>query len=154
MNWDTVATVIPIVVAILALFLSWSADRRAKDAARSRLFLDLRAQLVQVHEGLPSTYRDPTWTPTEIDEKHAVRRYWYHAFNEWFITNRLNRRHMKELWDQYYADAVLAGLEHRGLREFFKEMTEPEAERPGQYWRDFREELERLWRQRHPTSEF
>ena len=46
----------------------------------------------------------------------AVLAYWHHTFDEWYVTNHLNHKHMKELWDEFYAPAILSGMRHEGLR--------------------------------------
>ena len=98
-----------VVVSIMAFGLSWSADARAKVAARAQLFLTLRTRFLSVIENLPPTFRDPNWDASDKEGRSAAIRYWHHAFDEWFVTNCLDEKLMRNLWDQYYSEAVLSG---------------------------------------------
>src|ERR1700745_1295631 len=98
------------VVSVGAFLISWRADDRSKVAARAQLFLDLRTQFLKILEDLPPSYADPDWHATDPDRRAAAIRYWHHAFDEWYLTQCLNKRLMSQLWDQYYSSAMLAGL--------------------------------------------
>lgn len=140
------------IVAIAAFILSLRTDARAKVAARTKLFLDLRDRFFEVHKGLPNTYADPDWYPSTLEERTAIIRYWHHAFNEWYVTTCLDDKHMRLLWNKFFSDAVLSGLRHNGLRRVAVEITQPEMELKGAYWKRFRYELDRIWRKHHPED--
>jgi len=58
---------------------------------------------------------------------------------------------MRQLWDQFYFNAVLAGLRHDGLRKTLIELTKGDAEL-NKLWIDFQQELDRVWAQDHPND--
>src|SRR5215510_5856518 len=121
-------------IALAAFFLSWRADRRAAALARTQMFLELRTKFLEVYKRLPSFEKSASdYTP---EEKAAVLAYWHHTFDEWYVTNRLNHKHMKELWDEFYAPSILAGMRHDGLRVVLFAMIDAEDEF-GEYRRSF-----------------
>ncbi len=129
-------------VALAAFFLSWRADARAAALARTQMFLELRTRFLEVFQQLPPFDKPASdYTP---EEKAAVLAYWHHTFDEWYVTNRLNHKHMKELWDDFYIPAVLAGMRHPGLREVLFQMIEAEDEF-GEYHRSFGDAMRTLW---------
>ena len=82
-------------IALAAFFLSWRADRRAAALARTRMFLELRTRFLEVYQRLPSFDKPASdYTPKQ---RAAVLAYWHHTFDEWYITNHLNQKHMKKL---------------------------------------------------------
>jgi hypothetical protein len=138
-----------VIVALAAFWLSVRADARSRAAARTPLYLELRTRFLEVYAELPPRYSDPGWEPTSPEEEAAVMRYWHHTFDEWYMTNRLNEKHMRELWIKYYSSAILSGLKHRGLRKVLIKMTS-RAEEFGIYWKDFRNKLTSMWKETHP----
>ena len=131
-------------VALAAFFLSWRSDARAKVLARTQMFLELRTRFLEVFQRLPPFDKpSSSYTP---EEKLVVLSYWHHAFDEWYVTNRLSHKHMKELWNEFYAPAVLAGMRHQGLRDVLFNMIE-EQEGFGEYRRSFGEAMKKLWDQ-------
>ena len=83
----------------------------------------------------------------------AVLAYWHHTFDEWYVTNHLNHKHMKELWDEFYAPAILSGMRHEGLRVVLFSMIEAEDEF-GEYRRSFGDAIKRLWKTRKSGRAF
>ena len=140
-----------LVVAVSAFWLAWQADRRGQTAARSQLFLDLRTRFLEVLEGLPPEYRNPDWEASDPQHRAAAIRYWHHAFDEWYVTKRLNEKLMRQLWDAFYSRAVLAGMRHNGLRKTLIEMLKTQVDL-AELWTDFRAELDRLWTEDHPRD--
>jgi hypothetical protein len=139
------------VVSSLAFWVAWRADLRGQVAARTQLFLDLRTRFLEVHSGLPAQYRDPNWDASDPAHRAAAVRYWHHAFDEWYTTRRLNERLMRRLWDDYYVNAVCAGLRYNGLRRTIIDITRPGIE-VAPVWQEFRRELDRIWAREHPAN--
>jgi hypothetical protein len=62
---------------------------------------------------LPKNYLVLDHLNVKEDEKDAMFRYWYHAFDEWFITQKLHatvlgvrRLGLSKLWWLYYRPAI------------------------------------------------
>ena len=60
---------------------------------------------------------------------------------------------MKELWDEFYAPAILSGMRHAGLREVLFHMINAEDEF-GEYRRRFGDAMKKLWESRESVREF
>lgn len=138
-------------LSALAAFISIRADARSKVAARSQVYLALRARFFEVHAQLPPGYADPDWRPTLKGERAAATRYWHHAFDEWYATTRLDPGLLRSLWQQYFSGAVISGLRHNGLRAHLLESVALRGEHD-ELWMSFVSEMERLWRRSHPES--
>jgi hypothetical protein len=137
-------------VALAAFFLSWRSDARARVLARTQMFLELRTRFLEVFQRLPPFDKpSSSYTP---EEKLVVLSYWHHAFDEWYVTNRLSHKDMKELWDEFYAPAVLAGMEHQGFRDVLFNMID-EQEGFGEYRRSFGKAMKKLWESREIRSD-
>lgn len=78
-------------VAAAAFALAWRVDFRARKTGQTQLYLDLKRRFMEVQGALPPRYPDPQWEATSEDEREAIRWYWYHCFDEWYVTNRLNK---------------------------------------------------------------
>jgi hypothetical protein len=123
-------------VSVIAFVTALRADARGRAVTRTQIFLDLRTRFLDVLEGLPAEYRDPGWDASEPADRAAAVRYWHHAFDEWYVSRRLNAALMKEQWSQFYLPAIRSGLEHPGLERTLRYMltTQPTLAR---LWSDF-----------------
>jgi len=139
------------VVSVCAFAISWRTELRAQTAARTQMFLDLRKRFQDVLEKLPPRYREPDWLATDPKERAVAIRYWHNAFDEWYVTRRLNDRLMRPLWDGFYSTALVAGLGHTGLRKTLVEMAGKDIPL-AELWVDFRRDLDGLWSRRHPQD--
>jgi hypothetical protein len=136
-------------IALAAFFLSWRADRRAAALARTQMFLELRTKFLDVYQRLPSFDKPASdYTPKQ---RAAVLAYWHHTFDEWYVTNHLNQKHMKKLWDEFYAPAVLAGMRHEGFRMVLFGMIDAEDDF-GEYRRNFGDAMKQLWGSRESVQ--
>src|SRR5262245_43696849 len=113
------------------------------------MFLELRTRFREIFQRLPP-FDKPSSSYTR-KEKLAVLCYWHQTFDEWYVTNHLSQKHMKELWDEFYVPAVLAGMNHQGLRDVLFSMIE-EQEGFGEYRRSFGEAMKKLWESRASHS--
>jgi hypothetical protein len=148
-NAETAAAIAATVVALAAFLLSWRSDRRAQLLARTQMFLELRTTFLDVYQRLPSF--DKPASDYTSEEKAAVLAYWHHAFDEWYVTNHLDPKHMKDLWNEFYAPAILAGMRHEGLREVLFDMIDSEDEL-GEYRRSFGNAMKKLWESRESAQ--
>src|SRR5258708_29153601 len=93
---------IPLIAALIALFgvlVSLLITLRTTNSfARAQLYLELRKRFSEVNKDLPRhrpDYHDETWTPIpEPDDKakkdfKSLEAYWYHTFDEWYVTRKL-----------------------------------------------------------------
>jgi hypothetical protein len=140
-----------LIVSVGAIMLALSADARAKVAARAQLFLTLRTRFLDVLEDLPANYMAPDWDASNPEQRAAAIRYWHHAFDEWYVTERLDKKLMHQLWAQYYREATRAGLKHNGLRRALVAMRDTDEEL-AKLWSDYLEEVNSLWSEGHPRN--
>lgn len=138
------------VIALAAFFLAFRADSRAKELAMTQMFLALRSRFLDVYLRLPPVQR-PVSEYTD-DDKAAVLAYWHHSFDEWYVTTQLSHKHMKKLWKEFYAPAILSGMRHSSYREVLFEIIESEGEF-GEYRRGFDKAVKKLWESRRATSD-
>lgn len=144
MNLELIISALSFVIAALAFLYSKRADDRAKIMARGNLFLELRSRFNAIYEGLPQGYREPGWRADGHAEKQAVRRYWHHCFDEWYLTNRINQKYMDVLWKEYFSDGVTAGARHDGLWEILVKMSNFKDQEKKNLWKDFYTAVEKL----------
>jgi len=152
MNFDAnfitaVGAIAALPVSIAATYISMRADARSKVAAKTQVYLALRSRFIEVHEQLPASYSDQGWRPVTEAEKGAVARYWHHAFDEWYITTRLDHALLSSLWRDFFSGAVLSGLGHNGLRAHF--VNDRGRSEHDSMWKQFSEVIERQWRASH-----
>ncbi len=52
------------------------------------------------------------WTAQSLTSKQcrALERYWFNAFDEWYITQKLNRFTFDALWKNYYKEAITCSV--------------------------------------------
>ena len=136
------------IIALIAFIFSLRADARSKATIRMQLYLELKTRFLEVFRGLPAQYADSNWEPADENEELAVKQYWYHAFDEWYITTKLNEKYMKGLWNEYYSSAILGGLKHNGLRKVCGTMFREDEF--GIYSSEFLNELTKMWKKTHP----
>jgi hypothetical protein len=132
-DWIALAS---LVVAVSTAIVAFRVDLRNKAVIKTELFIQLRSSFRDVLLSLPPEYRDPNWRPSTALEHAAAVRYWHHAYDEWYVSCRLNAALMGRLWDGFYRPAILSGLEHPGLRHAFRRMLEEQPEL-ARLWRDF-----------------
>ncbi len=137
-----------LVVSIAAIYLSLLSNHRAQITTRAKLFIDLRTRFLEVLQNLPENYADPNWSATTDKDKAAAMNYWHHTFDEWYITNKLDRKLMLNLWKSFYCNAILEGLKHTGLRKTLTSMLQQRQRLP-QYFPEFERELIRIWLESH-----
>lgn len=145
-NWA--AAGIAIVSAVVS-FLSYRWARQTEDRvrfeSRTQTFLTLRERFRDIKGGLPPSYDSPTWLPNDgTKEWRDLELYWQNAFDEWFVTNKLNPKHLQPLWTLFFERAVRSGLSHRPLRYVAWALTEGRSEFGG-FGHDFRDALDRTY---------
>jgi triacylglycerol esterase/lipase EstA (alpha/beta hydrolase family) len=147
-TWIAAASLI---VSITAIYLSIRSNHRAQVTTRAQIFLALRTRFLEVLQALPDNYVDADWSASTPEDKAAAIRYWHHTFDEWYITNKMNRRLMFDLWQSFYSIAILDGMKHKGLRMTLMSMVQQGPGLP-QHFPEFANELHRIWSQGHPED--
>ena len=137
-DWIALSSV---VVATIALVVALWADSRGRAATRTQMFMQLRTSFIDVLQALPPQYRDPDWRPTTPADIAAAARYWHHAYDEWYVSRRLNPALMGELWLTFYRPAIVSGLAHAGLRHALLHMLETQPEL-ADLWVDFTRDID------------
>ena len=98
------------------------------------MFLELRTRFLDVYQRLPSFDKLASdYTP---EETAAVLAYWHHVFDDWYVANCLNQRHMKELWNEFYAPESWRGCAMWACARFCSGMIDTE-DQFGEYRRSF-----------------
>jgi hypothetical protein len=147
---DTIIAGLSFFVAGLAFWLSWRSDRRSQNLAKMQAFLELRSRFQQVLGSLPAGYREPGWDVSDEANFEAVMRYWHHAIDEWYITQRLSKRELGAFWDEYFKPATLRGLRRDSLRKTLLKYSEQRPLMP--LWETYIREVEQIWKSDHPPG--
>jgi hypothetical protein len=140
-----------LIVSIAAIYLSIRSNHRAEVTTRAQIFLSLRTRFLEVLQALPDNYADPDWSASTPDDKAVAIRYWQHTFDEWYITNKLNRSLMFDLWQSFYSKSILDGMKHAGLKKTLLTMVQQGSSFP-KHFPEFEKELHRIWSQEHPED--
>src|SRR5207244_21630 len=102
------------ITAVILAFFAW---QTAEQVARVQIFLDLRKSHAEVQARMDPRYHEKGWDPTtDRDAMRTLERYWLHTFTEWFATTRLNSGKFRDVWNDFYAKAILGGLRNQPLR--------------------------------------
>lgn len=144
---------IAIGISLAALIFSFLRYERERITAKGQLYLSLRSRFETLLEDLPPEYRNQNWDAADPDGEAIAIRYWHQCFDEWYITNRLfgKDKIMYELWTDFYAKAILAGLNHNGLRKVLIKMIN--ANDPLiTLMKDFVDDVLVIWKNSHPDG--
>jgi len=91
----------------------------AQVVVRAQTYLDLKCRFLRISKDLEAVLSDP---PSREDFRAWHRRWLptYHcrqrAFDEWFLTQKLDRRVLGALWSNYYRGAAESALKHEESR--------------------------------------
>jgi hypothetical protein len=140
------------IFAGLAILISFVTYFRNKTIVKAQIYIELRYRFIEIYDNLPAEYNSETWLPDiGTDEWKRIQQYWYHAFNEWFITNKLDKWQLNSLWRKYYKGAILSGLRNRPLRYVLNRMLDDERGFAG-YKSSFEKELDQIWKNSNTES--
>jgi len=133
-------------IALAALGVSLASEYRARSNIRTQLFMNLRREFLEVYSALPPQFADTEWEPSNETEKSSILNYWHYSFSEWFVTNRLAKRRIGDLWESFYKGAILSALERDCFRNI---LVERFMKREDKYTAEFLGELDKLWAKTH-----
>ena len=74
-------------------------------------FKQMRESFALVRADLPPDFCRLTELPQTGKDMQILQRYWQHAFDEWFITQKLHPWTLGTLWRDYYREAILHARE-------------------------------------------
>jgi len=135
-----------VVVSLAAFLVAVMSHVKSSAAARAQVFLEFRKRFSELKASIPAWYNAaaiPSDAPAA--EIRAVERYWQNAFDEWFVTTRLERWHLRKLWGRFYKGTLTLALSNRALRQAAANLTHAGAEF-GEHQDDFRAVLDGLCR--------
>lgn len=151
-EFNSFSELMTVVIAGLALGVSFVAYRYSKIAATTNLFIVLRSRYLEIHGQLPLAVRQKNWVPVKnTDEWRAIERYWYVSFDEWFSTRKLGDAAGQKLWNEFYCHALQSSLKNSAMRIVLLEMLHGSVSF-GNFREQFMAELTVLWRQSYPDS--
>ena len=102
--------VLTFITAIIAIGFSYVAFLQSKKSSKTDVFLSLRGAYTNIHSDLPMV-------GVRINDTHrkALEKYWFNAYNEWYVTNIICPKH--NLWDEFFAPAISGALSREGYKE-------------------------------------
>jgi hypothetical protein len=82
---------------------------RTQRLAQVNAFLQLRSAFSKIRADFTrDVFNDPALKLEQLplEERNAMLKYWYNAFDEWYVTRQLFPNELGKLWDDYYRDAI------------------------------------------------
>ena len=91
---------------------------RQLEVSRAELYTSLRNRYLEIHGQLPEElWSNAGYRPAGgSDGWRAIERYWYNAFDEWFVTTKVVRHDNGALWSTFYEPALQSSLKHEAMR--------------------------------------
>lgn len=108
----------------------------------SKTYLDLRHNFYDIREKLPLPDKELT-----KENRSIFKLYWYQAFDEWYLTQKLSRDIFNELWNDVYSDVILTGLKRNAFREVFCDLKKKEFSQGIR--KEFTKNIERSYRNKN-----
>jgi hypothetical protein len=135
-----------VAVSLAAFLVAAMSYVKSNAAARAQMFLEFRKRFSEVKVSVPDWYRESK-IPDNASPKEllAMERYWQNAFDEWFVTTKLERWHFRRLWNRFYRGTITLSLSNGALREMAAKLTHGGAEF-GIHQDEFRATLNELCR--------
>jgi len=93
-------------ILLVSVSISLVSLRLALLASRAETFRNLRVAFNKLRDDLPDRFWLETRMPAEPRHFDAMVKYWQFAFDEWFITQRLNPKVFGKLWRAYYSEVI------------------------------------------------
>jgi hypothetical protein len=136
--WTDVAGVVTAaastLIALIAVVIAIRSDRRSRQVLKVQTYLMLRAGFLDIYREL-GTLEDMAADDVRLALARAA--YWHHAWDEWYISERLAPREFGGLWDGFFSVAVLSGLRHPALKSSLDELARDTSAGFGAYAKDF-----------------
>ena len=104
-------------------------------------YLKLRDRFLTIYKNLPEKFQHKDYTPKEDSEEwQSIETYWYHVFDEWYLTLKMGNKNLKQLWDSLYKNSIRSSMNKASLRLVLDKMVESEKSFGG-YRDEFYEQL-------------
>lgn len=112
-----------------------------------QVLLEFRKRFSELKASIPTWYSAPAIPDgASAEDLRAIERYWQNAFDEWFVTNKLERWHLRKLWNRFYKGTLTLALSNGALRQAAANLTHGGPEF-GDHQDEFRGTLNALcWR--------
>lgn len=137
---------VALAVSLAAFLVATMSYIKSSAAARAQVFLELRKRFSELKASIPVWYNEATIPDSaSADDLRAVELYWQNAFDEWFITNKLERWHLRKLWNRFYKGTLTLALSNGALRQAAANLTHGGPEF-GEHQDEFRATLNALCR--------
>lgn len=133
-----------IAISLAAFLVAAMSYLKATAAIRAEIFLDFRKRFSELKVSIPDWY-NAAGIPKDVPkgELRAVELYWQNAFDEWFVTNKLEPWNFRKLWHRFYKGILIRALSNGALREAAARLTHGSAEF-GEHQDEFRTVLNAL----------
>lgn len=105
LSFSALCAALGVLTAFVNLQSSRAAYKKAHENGKNELFLKLRTKFQAIRQNIDSRCLSKTPPPLSDSDKKSLEAYWYNAFDEWFITNKLSSEY-RDLWDDYFSDAI------------------------------------------------
>src|SRR4249920_796230 len=93
-------------ILLVSVTVSLVSLRLALLASLAETFRNLRVAFNKLRDELPARFWLETTMPDDARQFDAMVKYWQFAFDEWFITQRLNPTVFGALWRSYYSEVI------------------------------------------------
>lgn len=126
------------VIALLALAVAVRSDRRSREALKVQTYLQLRSRFIEIYRELGPMEEVK---PDKIELKLSRQAYWYHVWDEWYISNRLAPKEFSALWKDFFAAGAKSGYSQAALKASLEQLAAMTDRGFGSYAQDLLKEL-------------
>jgi len=111
-------------VSLAAFLVAAMSYVKSSAATRAQVFLEFRKRFSDLKASIPAWYGAPAIPDdVSVEDLRAAELYWQNAFDEWFVTNKLERWHLRRLWNRFYRGTLTRALGNRALRQVAANLT-------------------------------
>ncbi|MBY8975496.1 nucleoside deaminase [Rhodobacteraceae bacterium NNCM2] len=144
---------VAIISGVVAIWYNWKNLTRSRRAEKAGIFQSLRSGYVDALSVLDDEIPDFANVKGKLNYAHlngkqrsALKRYWIHSFNEWYITNIIYDPKRIELWGEFFEPAQKSALHLSCLRDALVQIFSDKTFSLGNKKREYRAEITRLLR--------
>jgi hypothetical protein len=117
-KFDRILALLAVTIAGLSFWVAWQSTNSNERIVRVNTYMVLRQDFKEVISDIPGDFMDEDSSAPPQDSKDwkRIQDYWYHAFDEWYITTQLDPT-LQALWDTRYKDIITSMLEKNAFRK-------------------------------------
>lgn len=138
-------------VAILTFINTRRARGQAARLARTQTYLVFRERFRDIQQNLPAGYHERAYSTITPEESLKIERYWYNAFDEWYVTTQLHAGPIADLWTDIYEYAISSTLEYDMMRDWYCQNWRKKTTF-GPHSTAFADAIEVAWAKTHPIG--